>query len=439
MTIKKVEELERELNRQRAYVSISAHAATAVDTSSLLSIISEDLPKVLDVTRASIALFKAPSKNFEVFALGGAGDFILSEEAVELKGTAVEKASQTGGAVSTFDYSVEDFCDWVSLRESQSLHQFIVSPLITLDGIIGTFNIGFPKERDLTIKDIKNAAQFSQVIATNLRMHTAIEELQQSMDNLKYAQDILVEQAKLAALGNLVAGLAHEVNTPLGVALTASSITSGALSRIGHVLQSGAVSRRTLMEQIGRAEEGIQLTEANLNRAANLIREFKRLAVDQSRPSVDKINVIDVINSLSFSLVPMTKEANIHISISGEEKMIVSESAAIQQVMTNLIQNACVHAYDEKGGNVFIEVSSSEKGVTVKVKDEGVGMMTAISNRIFEPFFTTRRGEGGTGLGLYIVQNLMRGPLKGDIFVKSQTGLGAEFTLELPSLEKDIK
>jgi signal transduction histidine kinase len=110
--------------------------------------------------------------------------------------------------------------------------------------------------RELSVKDIDNATQLSQVIAANLRMLTAKEDRQQSMDNLKYAQDILVEQAKLAALGNLVAGLAHEVNTPLGDALTASSITSAAVFRIGYVLQSGTVSRRTLMEQIGRAEEG---------------------------------------------------------------------------------------------------------------------------------------------------------------------------------------
>ena len=424
-------QLQHRILRQEAYVQLVAKAATAIDVDSLLSVISSYVPQVLGVPRASIALVDSINESFEVVALGGKGDVLKVGERVPLRGTAIEEAVNQRKQISTSAFPVEAFRDWVNLRQSQDLHQFVISPLVTLDGILGTLNMGLPKDAELGEHELLQAEQFAQVIATHLRVHTALKDLRQSMDNLRHAQDILVEQAKLAALGNLVAGVAHEVNTPLGVSITASSIISSSLSQMDEMLQSGAVSRRGLKQQISRAREGLTLTEANLNRAATLIGEFKRLAVDQSRPVVSEIDVLDVVNNLVFSLKPMTKDANIQVQISGNPLHIVSESSAIQQVLTNLIQNACIHAYEEEGGNIEITVDKVGNGAQITIEDHGIGMLPAIRNRIFEPFFTTRRGEGGTGLGLYIAQNLMRGPLSGDITVASVLGEGTTFQLTI--------
>lgn len=416
------------LNSKKQFNVFCRAAAHVVDIKSLYELASKQLVHIVGAQWARILLVDQIANEYEVIDLSEENITTKSKERFPLTNTSVEAVINREEPISSLTHSIDDFSDCVSLKKDTGAHFFVTTPLITLDGILGALCIFFPADTEISSDTVFWSESLGQVIASHLKIYNTLKEQRHSMNNLKYAQEILVEQAKLAALGSLVAGLAHEVNTPLGVAITATSVISTALNNIEDEIASGMVSRRSLKQEAQRAKDGLLLTDANLKRASTLIREFKRLTIDQASPIVGEVDLLSVINNLVFSLSPMCNEANIQLKVVGEPIILISEPSAIQQVLTNLIQNACVHPY-ENGGSVEVRLEADDIGAKITVQDWGIGMLPAISNRIFEPFFTTRRGDGGTGLGLYIAQNLMRGPLKGDIFVETELEHGTIFTL----------
>ncbi|MBD8525609.1 two-component regulator propeller domain-containing protein [Pseudomarimonas arenosa] len=268
-------------------------------------------------------------------------------------------------------------------------------------------------------------------------LQRAREQAEQSLQVLQSTQVELVRAEKLSALGQLVAGVAHEVNTPLGVAVTAISHMNQQLRALQDKVQSGRMTKRDFEQQIGETIGGGDLVERNLDRAADLIRSFKQVSVDRSSDQRRKFDLDELLNQLLQSLKILWRHRPIEMQINCPQDLILdSFPGALGQVLTNLTQNALLHAFQpEQAGRLQIECRPLQHGwVEIRFSDDGRGIAAEHMGKIFEPFFTTRRNEGGTGLGLHIVHNLVRDVLGGKLQVRSEVGQGTEIRIELPQV-----
>lgn len=269
-------------------------------------------------------------------------------------------------------------------------------------------------------------------------------QLMDALNELHTAQDKLVESEKMAALGNLVAGVAHEVNTPLGVALTATSMLNDRRETLQQDVQSGRLTREQLDKFLNQAHESLSLTEKNLSRVARLISNFKQVAVDQMVTEQRTIDLGAYVEEIMSALSIEMKRAHINytIDVDGDIEMDTIPGA-MAQILTNLVTNSIRHGYKpmqegeidngQPRGTISVRATRAEGDqVRLTFCDDGIGMDDATLNKIFEPFFTTKRNQGGTGLGMPIVYNLVRQQLKGDITVNSRQDEGTCFELILP-------
>jgi PAS domain S-box-containing protein len=252
---------------------------------------------------------------------------------------------------------------------------------------------------------------------------------------LRQAMEQLLQTEKLAALGNLVAGVAHELNTPLGNSRVVASLLAEELRGFAAAVDSGSLRRSQVDRFLGRGREAVELLERNSARAADLIGHFKQVAVDQSsarRRVFDLRQTVEEMLSalrLSFKHSPHRIDVDIPAGL-----LLDSYPGPLEQVIANLVSNAVSHGLaDIAGGRILLQATAvGETQVLLCCRDDGVGMPSATLKRIFEPFFTTRLGQGGSGLGLYIAYNLVTGVLGGTIEVESTPGVGSSFTLNLP-------
>jgi len=260
-------------------------------------------------------------------------------------------------------------------------------------------------------------------------------ELTTTIDMLRKAQDELVQSEKMAALGGLVAGVAHEVNTPLGLAYTIVTHLQDKLNVLKGKFDAGKLSHDDFQKFLGVGTDSLRHAVGNLHRAAGLIDSFKRIAVDQSsdvrRPFDLDAYLGEVVSSLSSVL--RKGGHRVEINVAGT---IVFDSfpGALAQVATNIILNAVIHGFEgRRDGTIRIECAMTTGHACQMVfTDDGKGMPEAVVRRVFEPFFTTRRGQGGSGLGLNIVYNLVAQQLGGTIRCESEEGVGTSFILALP-------
>jgi signal transduction histidine kinase len=234
----------------------------------------------------------------------------------------------------------------------------------------------------------------------------------------------------------MVAGFAHEVNTPVGVAVGASSHARDALTAIENLLADEEVSEESLRTQLAVIEESIDLTLANLRRAASLVQSFKRTSVDQISEQERDYDMAEVIEDVRRSLHNVFKRTRIGVHVDCAAPLrLHGPAGAVEQILTNLFMNSFHHAYDEgtRPGDIHIQVRLAENGqVRLVFEDDGAGMREETRARAFEPFHTTRRGQGGSGLGLYIVHSLASLNLGGRIHCESAPGRGTRFILEFP-------
>lgn len=250
---------------------------------------------------------------------------------------------------------------------------------------------------------------------------------------LRQAQSKLIEQEKMAALGALVAGVAHEVNTPIGVAITAASGLREFAAALLEKLAGGAVKRSELQELVSHLQLGAGLVEDNLHRAANLIGNFKQLAVDQSNLQVSDFDLAEYIASIFIAHGPELKKAGVSYSLELQPDVRVHLPAGkIAQLLSNLIMNSLTHAFtDDAPGSIKVSGQVQGDQVHLLFADDGVGAPAAVRARMFEPFFTTRRGQGGSGLGMHIAYNIVTS-LGGEIgLVDSERGLAIAIRLPL--------
>jgi len=256
---------------------------------------------------------------------------------------------------------------------------------------------------------------------------------QRKATELERSNKMLAEDAKMAALGSMVAGVAHEVNTPLGVCVTAASLLENAQRGIARQLADATLSQQSLEAELAIIGEAASILEQNLQRAAKLIRSFKQIAVDQNTTEAREVNVRDFLDEILTAYHNPLKKAGVKTRIECPEHLAVTTDAgAFAQIVTNLLQNTLLHAA-EPGQEVLVRIAVRDLGHQLEMvyADNGKGMAAEVAKRVFEPFFTTKRGQGGSGLGLNIVYNLATQRFKGDIALDSAPGRGATFTLHL--------
>ncbi len=287
------------------------------------------------------------------------------------------------------------------------------------------------QDMNILLHSVQNCLERARLQSQNREYQQSLEE---SLEKLHRTQKEMIHSAKMAALGDLVAGVAHEVNTPIGVSVTAASFLAERTRQIRELYQNGEMKRSDLEKYLSLAEESSASVLSNLERAAELVQSFKKVAADQSSEEKRAFEMKNYLEQILVSLRPQFKRTphRVHMDCP-EGLMLDSYPGAIMQIMTNLIMNSLIHGFaDGLPGEIFVSVESAGDNVVLAYRDTGVGMAQEQKERIYDPFYTTTRGSGGTGLGMNIVYNLVTQTLKGSILLETSPGQGAIFILTLP-------
>lgn len=260
------------------------------------------------------------------------------------------------------------------------------------------------------------------------------KELLSTLEKLHQFQGQLVENEKMASLGDMVAGVAHEINTPIGLGVTASSVLEDKLHEIQQAYDDKTLKGSQLKQFLNESEKHITIVRRNLNRAAQLISSFKQVAVDQSNEEPRRVNVKELINEICLTLAPQLSHTNYNITISCDPELDVNIKAGpMNQILINLIMNSKIHGFNNfTEGNITITVMNLSNQLNIIYQDDGVGIDDTIKSKIFEPFITTKRGEGGSGLGLHLVYNLVTQALGGSIELDNSQSKGVVFEINVP-------
>lgn len=291
------------------------------------------------------------------------------------------------------------------------------------------------QDMNILLHSVETCLERSRLQRQNKEYQRSLED---SLEKLSRTQKEMIHSAKMAALGDLVAGVAHEVNTPIGVSVTASSFLLERTRHLRGLYQQGEMKRSDLEKYLTVAEESASSVLTNLERAAELVQSFKKVAADQSSEEKRSFELKTYLEQILISLRPQFKRTPHTVGMTCPENILLnSYPGAIMQILTNLIMNSLIHGFaDGRPGEISIHVESSGDMLELRYRDSGVGMDQEQRERIFDPFYTTTRGSGGTGLGMNIVYNLVTQTLGGTISLESSPGQGALFMLTLP-LDQD--
>ncbi len=267
-------------------------------------------------------------------------------------------------------------------------------------------------------------------------LRAAKEKAESALLELNTAQQNLIDAERLAALGGLVAGVAHEVNNPIGISLTVASSFARRAEMFDAELRSKSPLKRSQLEDFVRtSQDAAQQLVANLHRAGDLIQSFKQVAVDRSHAERRQFSLGEATDQIIASLRPVLKKAPITISLDVPDGLLVDGyPGSYGQILTNLFLNAANHAFPE-GQPGVISITAKPRGaddIEISFTDNGVGMSPEVQRQAFDPFFTTRRNDGGTGLGLHIVYNLATQQLGGRMMLESRLGQGTTFRIIMP-------
>lgn len=298
----------------------------------------------------------------------------------------------------------------------------------------GDFIGSFGMVTDITER--KRAEREAMILNRELEKRVAerTAELEEMIDTLRRTQDHLVQSEKMAALGGLVAGVAHEINTPISIGVLAVSFLEEKLEALRQTITRDATDGQEIEAMINGALEAAGTVHTNLRRAVELIGSFKEVAADQTSEARRRFNVNDYIGEVLLSLRPKYKRTRHAIKVLCPENLeINSYPGVFSQIITNFVINSLTHAFtDNDVGEMEIRVVIEVDNLILEYRDNGCGISPEAAEKIFQPFFTTRRDSGGAGLGLYIVYNLVTQTLGGKIVCESSPGQGITITIRIP-------
>jgi PAS domain S-box-containing protein len=296
-------------------------------------------------------------------------------------------------------------------------------------------DITLRKRSEIALREFNTTLEH-KITERTAALESALRELGTVIENLEQTQDDLVRSEKLAALGSMVAGVAHELNTPIGNSLMVASHLVETSRKMNNALKTG-LKKSMLDEFLADTGSASDVLVRNLNKAAELVSSFKQVAVDQTSSQRRSFNLAEMLSEVMTSLGPTIRKTPYLIEQDIAECILLeSFPGPLGQVVTNLINNGIIHGFDgRENGRIRIEARKPAEGngqVVLKITDDGKGIPADVLPRIFDPFFTTRLGQGGSGLGLNIVHNIVSSILGGRITAESVAGAGACFTLVLP-------
>lgn len=272
-----------------------------------------------------------------------------------------------------------------------------------------------------------------QLIEVDLR--EANGRLQSSLTALERAQSQLLESEKMASLGGLVAGITHDVSTPLGISITAASYLREQMQTMHDALSERTLTQQQLQEFLSAGSDAMQLLENNLARASDLIGSFKQVAVDQTSESIRDFNLKKYLQDVIHSLRPRWKNTQHHIELECDDDININAPAgAFAQIFTNLMVNSLLHGFElQAKGHIRIVVKAiDDSHLEFIYSDNGKGLTAEQMEKLFDPFFTTKRQQGGSGLGTHIIRNLVTQTLHGSITASSELGKGLTYRFVIP-------
>ncbi len=291
-------------------------------------------------------------------------------------------------------------------------------------------------QRTLELEDLNR--QLKKDITQRKRAETKLQKtnmaLSDSLSKLKFAQDKLIQSEKLASLGGMVSGIVHEINTPIGIGITASTFIKQLISKMEKNLVNETVDVQAIDKLLKKTHEAAAMIHANLGRAGALLENFKQVSVDQISEIPRKILVDEYINEVIASLSVELKHSPHRIVVNCPQNLIFdSRPGALAQIITNFVMNSVTHGFEGMDqGEILFEIHADDTTLYLNCRDNGKGMGRDAVKQIFDPFYTTRREKGGTGLGLYVVYNLVTKALSGTIECVSTPGRGTEFKVKVP-------
>lgn len=307
---------------------------------------------------------------------------------------------------------------------------------------VGAWDYIIKPVQDMTVllHAVERSLERSSLIMEKELYRKSLEELNtklvNSLDTLEKTKDKLVQSEKMASLGGLVAGVAHEINTPVGIAVTAASFIRDKTRDIQELYNSGNLKKSSLESYLKNMDEVSLAILMNMERAATLIKSFKQVSVDQTVEEKRTFNFKIYLQDVLITLKPtyLNKGCTIDLQCA-DDLEIFSYPGAYSQIISNLVINSIVHGFKNKsGGKITIIIELNGSDLIIRYRDNGVGMAPEELNRVFDPFYTTMRGQGGTGLGMSIVFNIVTQTLGGVIDCTSVPGAETEFVIIVPVL-----
>lgn len=324
---------------------------------------------------------------------------------------------------------------WLHIYLSQALDQ----DMTLINTVLVLSDVTEIKQSEIALLKYNETLE-DKVHERTQEIERANSELKYTINSLKETQQQLIQSEKMASLGGLVAGVSHEINTPVGVSLTSATSMQESFDKLKKHFADGSLTEQVFLKYMQHAQSGMDILIQNLRRASELIKSFKQVAVDQSSGEWRYIDLKPYTDEIITSLHPKLKRTNVSIRNSIDDSIhIRTDPGAYYQIISNLILNSITHAFPDEikknpafSPQILIEAAETEDTLVISYKDNGAGMGSEVLSKIYDPFFTTRRGMGGSGLGMNIIYNIVTTQFNGKLKAESTPGEGFILNIEMP-------
>jgi len=336
------------------------------------------------------------------------------------------------GTVTDWNHAAEDLFGW---RRHEMLGQPASKVLLPPQGCSQRARHRTGREFDVEVSQWQVPQSQPPAFAALVRDITQRKEAEEARKcELRLALQQIVEQEKMAALGGIVAGVAHELNTPVGNLVLLASTLRDRVDELAGNAVAGKLTRSCLLQSAGECREASEVLIRSADRARELIESFKNVAVDQTSQRRRQFDLHTCLHDILVTLGRMMRQANVTAELQVPPGVVMdSYPGHLEQILNNLIVNSILHGFEGRGcGKVSIAASVEGEQVRLLYSDDGAGIAPDLQQKIFEPFFSTKVGAGGSGLGMYIVNNLVCGALQGSVSLTSAPGQGVQFEIRLP-------